>query len=161
MLDADLAAVYGVTTTRLNQQVQRNIKRFPPEFMFQLTKQEFDNLMLQFATSSWGGRRKLPYAFTGHGTVMAASVLNTAAAVQASIYVVKAFVQLRSMVRLYHELEKRMTALENKVGEQGEMMVNILKVLRQFIAEVNEDDNLPEGNKQERKPIGFKRKEGQ
>jgi hypothetical protein len=85
MLDADLAAVYGVSTSRLNEQVKRNLNRFPPEFMFQLTREEFDNLISQNATSSWSGRRKLPFAFTEHGAVMAASVLNTDAAVQASI----------------------------------------------------------------------------
>jgi len=150
MLDADLAEVYGVTTTRLNQQVQRNIKRFPTEFMFQLTKKEFDILMLQFATSRWGGRRKLPYAFTEHGAVMAASVLNTEAAVQASIYVVKAFVQMRNMAAMYQELEQRLSELEAQFGEQGEKIEGILEVIRQFI-------RVGGG---QRRPIGFKRKEG-
>ncbi len=90
MLDMDLAEVYGTTSKRLNEQVRRNIKRFPPEFVFQLTEVEFDDLRSQIATSSWGGRRYLPYDFTEHGAVMAASVLNTEAAVQASIFVVKA-----------------------------------------------------------------------
>jgi len=77
MLDSDLAALYGVTTSRLNEQVKRNIERFPDDFMFQLTKEEFDNLKSQFATSSsgWGGRRKLPYAFTEQGIAMLSSVL--------------------------------------------------------------------------------------
>jgi hypothetical protein len=81
MLDVDLAEVYGTTAKRFNEQVRRNIMRFPTEFMFQLTEEVFANLRLQNATSSWGGRRYLPYAFTEHGAVMAASVLNTEAAV--------------------------------------------------------------------------------
>ena len=87
MLDADLAAIYGVSTTRLNQQVRRNIDRFPKDFAFLLTQEEFANLKLQFATSSsaWGGRRKPPMAFTEHGAVMLASVLNTPTAVHASV----------------------------------------------------------------------------
>ncbi|MEK7255501.1 MAG: ORF6N domain-containing protein [Bacteroidota bacterium] len=91
MLDADLAAVYNVDTKRLNEQVRRNARRFPEEFVFQLTSEEFDNLKSHFATSSWGGKRKLPFAFTEHGAIMAASVLNSDAALQASIFVVKAF----------------------------------------------------------------------
>ncbi len=150
MLDADLAEVYGVTTKRLNQQVKRNIQRFPSAFMFQLTEEEFENLRLQFATSSWGGRRYPPYAFTEHGAVMAASVLNTDAAVQASIFVVKAFVQMRNVVGLYKELEHRLTELEGQFEEQGGKIDGILKVLRRFVKSGGE----------ERKQIGFKSKEG-
>jgi len=82
MLDADLAEIYQVETKRLNEAVKRNIDRFPSEFMFQLTKAEYDNLKSQFATSSWGGRRKLPYAFTEHGVIMLSSVLNSNIATQ-------------------------------------------------------------------------------
>jgi hypothetical protein len=91
MLDADLARIYGVTTARLNQQVKRNLDRFPTDFMFRLTKREFSNLMLQIATSSssYGGRRKLPYVFTEHGAIMLASVLNSPIAVRASLQVVR------------------------------------------------------------------------
>ena len=97
MLDSDLAQLYGVTTARLNQQVQRNLERFPNDFMFQMIKQEFEDLMLQTATSKTGrgGRRKLPYVFTEHGAVMLASVLNSPIAVNASIEVVRAFARLR------------------------------------------------------------------
>ncbi len=94
MLDSDLALLYGVTTTRLNEQVKRNLDRFPPDFMFPLTKEERGSLMSQIAISKGGrgGRRKLPYAFTEHGAVMAANVLNSPVAVRASIIVVRAFV---------------------------------------------------------------------
>src|SRR6266567_7532710 len=97
ILDSDLANIYGVTTARLNQQVNRNLAKFPPDFMFRLTRDEFNSLMLQIATSKKGrgGPRKLPYAFTEHGTVMAANVLNSERAVAMSVYVVRAFVKLR------------------------------------------------------------------
>lgn len=81
MLDSDLAELYGVETRRLNEQVRRNADRFPTDFMFELTAEEFANLKSQFATSSWGGRRKLPLAFTEHGAIMAATVLNSSRAV--------------------------------------------------------------------------------
>ena len=95
MLDSDLAQLYEVETRPLNEQAKRNSGRFPADFMFQLTEQEMDNLKSQFATSSCGGRRKLPLAFTEHGAIMAASVLNSGRAVEMSVYVVRAFVQLR------------------------------------------------------------------
>src|SRR5262249_32247434 len=100
ILDSELAALYGVTTARLNEQVGRNIERFPKDFAFRLTREEFDNLISQFATSRsrWGGRRKLPNVFTEHGAVMAASVLNSPIAVAASIEVVRAFVRLRQII---------------------------------------------------------------
>ena len=83
MLDRDLAALYGVETKRLNEQVKRNIERFPEDFMFRLTETEFDNLKSQNATSSWGGRRNLPYVFTEHGVLMLSSVLNNGLAIYA------------------------------------------------------------------------------
>ena len=85
MLDRDLAELYGVETRRLNEQVKRNLERFPEDFMFQLTPNEFDNLMSQFATSSWGGVRKLPYAFTEQGVAMLSGVLKSTTAVEANI----------------------------------------------------------------------------
>ena len=87
MLDSDLADLYGVTTKRLNEQVKRNIYRFPDDFMFQLTESEFENLKSQFATSSWGGRRTLPYAFTEHGVLMLSSVLNSELAIKVNIQI--------------------------------------------------------------------------
>jgi hypothetical protein len=100
ILDVDLAALYGVTTTRLNEQIKRNQDRFPGDFAFRLTKEEFTILISQFATSSskHGGRRKLPLVFTEHGAIMAANVLNSKRAVQASVPVVRAFVRLRQML---------------------------------------------------------------
>ena len=114
LIDADLAALYGVQTRRLNEQVRRNKARFPEDFIFELTAEEFADLKSQFATSSWGGRRKLPLAFTEHGAIMAATVLNTPRAVEVSVYVVRAFVRLRELVGSHRELATRLDDLEQK-----------------------------------------------
>jgi hypothetical protein len=106
MIDVDLAELYGVPTKRLNQQVQRNRKRFPEDFMFQLTKVEAENLRLQFATSrsSHGGRRSLPYVFTEQGVAMLSSVLNSEQAIEVNITIMRAFVKLRQMLESNEEL---------------------------------------------------------
>jgi hypothetical protein len=114
LLDSDLAALYGVETRRLNEQVRRNRERFPKDFIFELTAEEFANLKSQFATSSWGGRRKLPLAFTEHGAIMAATVLNSPRAVEVSVYVVRAFVRLRELASTHQDLAKRLSELEDK-----------------------------------------------
>lgn len=114
LLDADLATLYGGETRRLNEQVRRNLERFPEDFIFEVSDDEFANLKSHFATSSWGGRRKLPLAFTEHGAIMAASVLKSPRAVEVSVYVVRAFVQLRELVVSNKELALRLDALENK-----------------------------------------------
>jgi ORF6N domain len=128
ILDADLAKISGVTTKRLNEQVKRNSGRFPADFMFRLTAEEAanlrwqnvtdspGNLKSQIATSrSHGGRRKLPYAFTEHGAVMAANVLNSEQAVAMSVYVVRAFVELREVLSSNDELAKKLNDLERKL----------------------------------------------
>ena len=109
-----MAALYGVETRRLNEQVRRNKARFPEDFIFELSAEDFANLKSQFATSSWGGRRKLPLAFTEHGAIMAATVLNTPRAVEVSVYVVRAFVKLRELVGSHRELARRLDDLEQK-----------------------------------------------
>ncbi len=129
MLDADLANLYGVTTKRLNEQVKRNIDRFPDTFMFQLSRSEFDKLKSQFATSSWGGRRKLPNAFTEHGVVMLASVLNSPTAVSASIEVVKAFVRLRQILASNVELARKLEILEKKYDAQFKVVFDAIRQL--------------------------------
>lgn len=135
-LDSDLASIYGVTTARLNQQVKRNTERFPSDFIFQLTKREFDSLMLQIATSngSRGGRRKLPFAFTEHGAIMAANVLNSYKAVQMSVLVVRAFVQIRKNVISYGRLTKRLQELERKVTHHDYDIKEIVEAIRQLMA---------------------------
>ena len=114
LLDADLAALYGVQTRRLNEQVRRNGARFPQDFIFELTAEEFANSKSQSATSSWGGRCKPPMAFTERGAIMAATVLNTPRAVEVSVYVVRAFVRMRELLGSHRELAKRLDELEHK-----------------------------------------------
>ena len=139
LLDAGLAALYGVTTTRLNQQVRRNLRRFPGDFMFQLTTEEHTALMLQNATSKpgRGGRRKIPLAFTEHGAIMAATILNSERAVDMSIYVVRAFVQLRDLLASNKELAKRLDELEaritRKLATHDEAITGMLKTIRELM----------------------------
>ena len=118
MLDAGLASVYGETTARLNQQVKRNQERFPGDFVFQLTSVEYQSLMLQIATSKAGrrGRRKLPYAFTEHGAIMASMVLNAERAVQMSVYVVRAFARMRALLGVRQEWVSALRSLEKELG---------------------------------------------
>lgn len=112
MLDSDLSALYGVETRRLNEQVKRNIERFPDDFMFQLSKDELDNLMSHFATSSWGGVRKLPYAFTEQGIAMLSSVLKSKTAVDVNIRIMRAFVSMRRFLTTNAQLFQRLETIE-------------------------------------------------
>ena len=132
MLDFDLARVYGVTTTRLNQQVTRNAARFPADFMFRLTRTELTNMMSQIATSSsdWGGRRKPPNAFTEHGAVMLASGLNSPRAVQMCIFVVRAFLRLREWVVGQANLAARLADLEKRVGAHDHELKAVIQAIR-------------------------------
>ncbi|HNX37432.1 MAG TPA: ORF6N domain-containing protein [Candidatus Cloacimonadota bacterium] len=144
--DADLARLYEVETKRLNEQVKRNMERFPEDFMFQLSEDEFHVLKSHFATSSWGGRRSLPYVFTEHGAIMAASVLNSPRAVEMSVYVVRAFVNLRAHILQYKELSQKVSELEAKLGKHDENIVAIVNALKL----------LMEPPKAKKKEIGFK-----
>ncbi len=133
MLDSDLAPLYGVTTKRLNEQFRRNRERFPIDFAFKLTAGETTILKSQFATSSleWGGRRKLPNAFTEHGAVMLATVLRSQIAVAASIQVVRAFVQLRGVLASHRELSRRLDELEAKYDGQFRLVFQAIRELMQ------------------------------
>ena len=135
MLDADIARIYGVTTARLNQQVNRNLDRFPADFMFRLTKREFSHLMLQIATSSsaYGGRRKLPYVFTEHGTIMLASVLSSPIAVRASLLVVRAFVRLREILATNKELARKLSELDRRVSGHDEDIRRLVAAIRELM----------------------------
>ena len=157
MLDADLAALYGVSAKRLNEQVRRNLERFPADFVFRLTNQELAILRSQFATSSsdvrrlaWGGRRYAPHAFTEHGAIMAAMVLNSPRATEVSVYVVRAFVQLRDTLVAHKELAKRLDELdariERKLVTHDQTIAGILDAIRALMAP-------PESAKRRR--IGF------
>ena len=145
VLDSDLAQLYEVETKRLNEQVKRNIERFPADFMFELNALEFENLKSQFATSSWGGRRKLPLVFSEHGAIMAASVLNSPRAVQMSVYVVRAFVQLRELTRDHKVLADKLDALERRVSHHDNSLVALIDAIRA----------LTEQPKPVKRPIGF------
>lgn len=138
MLDRDLAALYGVTTKRLNEQVRRNHDRFPKDFMFQLTLEEGQSLKAsrsQIATLKRGQNIKYaPYVFTEHGAVMLASVLNSRIAVEASIQVVRAFVRLRSILNTHKELAEQLDALEQKYEKHDEHFKTVFAALRQLLA---------------------------
>ena len=143
MLDSDLAMIYGVTTKRLNEQLKRNRLRFPPDFAFQLTVQEFRNLKSRIATSSLrsqfgtssshGGKRKLPLVFTEHGALMFASVLNSEIAVQASVRVVRAFVRLREMLAANAQLAAKLQELEPRLDSHDEGIANLFAALKQLL----------------------------
>jgi hypothetical protein len=133
ILDQDLAELYGVETRRLNEQIKRNPERFPIDFMFQLTTKEWANLKSQFATSSWGGRRTTPYAFTEHGAVMAASVLTSPEAVEASVFVVRAFIAMRDALASTQALARKLLELERKVGGHDETIVALVGAIRQLM----------------------------
>lgn len=107
MLDSDLAELYEVPTKRLNEQVKRNMRRFPEDFMFQLTKEEFENLKSQFATSSWGGRRALPYVFTEQGVAMLSSVLHSDLAIDINVAIMRAFIRLREMLSTHKDIARK------------------------------------------------------
>jgi hypothetical protein len=146
ILDADLAQLYGVTTKRLNEQVRRNAGRFPPDFTFQLTAEEAQvvrsqsvtaNLRSQNATSSaasHGGRRYRPYAFTEHGALMAASVLNTPRAIEVSVYVIRAFVKLRELLSTHKELAAKLAELERKVASHDTAIQSLVAAIRQLMS---------------------------
>ncbi len=113
MLDSDLARLYGVDTRRLNEQVKRNLERFPEDFMFQLSKEEVQNLMSQFATSSWGGTRKQPYAFTENGVAMLSSVLRSKTAIEVNIRIIRAFSAMRGFMMSNARVFQRLETLEH------------------------------------------------
>lgn len=140
IVDADLAALYGVPTKRLNEQVRRNAERFPADFMFALSQEEWDALRSQSATLKTGRgqhRKYLPFAFTEHGAIMAATVLNSPRAVEVSIYVVRAFVQLRELLASHKELATRLkeleTRMERKLMTQDQAIAGILDAIRQLM----------------------------
>jgi len=149
ILDSDLAFLYGVETRVLNQAVNRNIDRFPLDFMFQLSKAEFANLKSQFVISSsdWGGRRKLPYAFTEHGAIMVASVLNSEKAVQASVFVVRAFVKMRQLLVPYKEITKKVEQLEKRLQTHDKQIVAIVEAIKLL---------MPPPEQKSKEPFGFR-----
>ena len=149
MLDSDLAELYGVVTGNLNKAVDRNPDRFPEEFAFRLTDDEWRNLIFQIGTSSsWGGRRKVLRVFTEHGAVMLASVLNSSFAVKASIAVVDAFVRIRHVFDVNRELAQKVDELSAQVGDHRKAITVIFRELD--LLTQDREPELP------REPIGFK-----
>lgn len=148
MLDGDLASTYGVATKALNQAIKRNVARFPPDFCFQLSASDLADLKSQTVTSSpaHGGRRKRPWAFTEHGALMAASVLNSPRAVEMSVFVVRAFVRLRAFARGHEGLARHLAALERRVSGHDVELQRVLAALRQLL----------EPPARPRRPIGFR-----
>ena len=147
ILDTDLAALYGVSVKRLNEQIKRNRNRFPADFMFRLKTKEAASLRSHFATSNnrRGGRRYLPYAFTEHGAIMAATVLNSARAVEMSVFVVRAFVRLREMLATNRQLAAKLVELESRLDTHDTSIQNLIEAIRELM--------LPE--EPPRRKIGF------
>jgi hypothetical protein len=147
ILDSDLAELYGVTVKRLNQQVNRNQERFPADFMFQLTSTEDKALRLQIATSKKGrgGRRYLPYAFSEHGAIMAATVLNSARAVEMSVFVVRAFVRMREMLAKNRQLAAKINELDRRLETHDTTIQDIIEAIKELM--------VPEGPS--KRKIGF------
>ncbi len=162
MMDSDLAELYGVSTGRLNEQVKRNIERFPEDFMFQLTDEEWQNLKSQFVTSSddnlksqiaisssenarWGGRRKPPYMFTEQGVAMLSSVLRSEQAINVNIAIMRVFVRIRQFAANYQELLDKIDELQKTDAEQNEHIANIYRIIEELVKPNIENKN----------PIGF------
>lgn len=148
MLDSDLAELYQVSTKSLNQAVKRNLRRFPSDFMFELTKKEFEDLRSQFVTSSSGGRRYLPYVFTEHGVAMLASVLKSDRAVEMSILIIRAFIKLREILASNKDLAHKIEELERDQRMQNKHINSIYKIIERFLEEPIKS----------RGPMGFERK---
>jgi hypothetical protein len=147
ILDTDLAELYGVPVKRLNEQIRRNPRRFPPDFLFTLTRAEYDNLRSQNATSSsvHGGRRYLPHAFSEHGAIMAATVLNSKRAIEMSIYVVRAFVQMRQALVANQHVVSKLAELEARLDIHDVDIQDLVEAIRELLTP------LPANNRR----IGF------
>jgi hypothetical protein len=133
ILGQDLALLYGVTVGALSQAVKRNRNRFPKDFVFQLTAEEFANLKSQFVISSWGGRRAFPYAFTEQGVAMLSSVLKSDRAVKVNIAIMRAFVRLREALETNRELARKFAELEKHVGKHDDEIAAIIDAIRQLM----------------------------
>ena len=172
MINRDLAELYQVTTGNLNKSVQRNIKRFPSDFMFQLTKEEFDqlktNLIFQNGISNWGGTRKLPYAFTEQGPAMLSGISNSDTAIQVNINIMRAFVAMRRLIsnppvdknaELREEMKKFKDYMEEIFADQNDINEDTriqLELINQTLAELQVHQKLSD---KPRRPIGFIRQE--
>jgi len=148
MLDQDLAELYQVPTKRLNEQVKRNIGRFPVDFMFQLTEEEFENLRSQIATSSWGGRRVAPYAFTEHGVLMLSSVLNSERAINVNIQIMRIYTKMRELLLTHKDILLKLEQLERQTLQNADDIQVVFDHLRQLLMPPEQAN---------RRRIGFRR----
>ena len=148
LLDKDLAGLYSIETSNLNKAVKRNPDRFPADFMFQLTRDEFDTLIFHFGTSKKGGTRKLPYAFTELGVAMLSSVLNSKRAVQVNIQIMRTFVALRALLATHKDLARKIDDMERKYDSQFK---TVFEAIRQLLAPPDKP----------KRPIGFRIREPQ
>lgn len=146
MLDKDLAEMYGVELKRLNESVKRNHTRFPADFMFQLSSDEWFHLKSQNSTSSWGGNRKLPYAFTEQGVAMLSSVLNSETAIQVNIEIIRVFTKMKQLLLENKELFLKIEKVEKQLTNHDKDLQNIFTILKKLIS-------IPDSTK--RNPIGF------
>ena len=149
MLDQDLADMYAVETKQLKRQVKRNIERFPKDFMFELTKKEFENLRSQIGTSSWGGTRYMPMAFTEQGIAMLSSVLNSKTAIEVNIRIIRVFTKLKEYALTHKEILLQLAKLEKEVKGNSKDIENIFLVLKELLEKQSKP--TPPRNK-----IGFK-----
>ncbi len=149
LIDSDLAALYCVETKTLKRAVRRNIERFPDDFMFELSLEEFNNLRYQFGTSSWGGSRHLPMVFTEQGVAMLSGILRSPVAVQVNIQIMRVFVKMRKLISNYHELLEKIEAIEANATEQNQHIIRIYEILKELI----------EPSYKNRNPLGYRLKE--
>lgn len=147
MIDTDLAHLYDVETKYLNKAVKRNKLRFPNDFMYQLTRQEFADLKFQIGTSRWGGRRKIPNVFTEQGVAMLSSVLNNDRAIAVNIQIIRAFTKLREMIADHKEIRVKIDAMERKVGQHDQEIKTIFSAIKQLLTPPDKP----------KKKIGFKK----
>lgn len=148
MLDKDLAELYGVLTGNLNKAVKRNIKRFPEDFMFQLTKDEFENLKFQFGISSWGGTRSLPHAFTEQGVAMLSGILNSDRAINVNIQIMRIFTKIREVLTDNLSVKLEIEEIKKKLESQDKNIELVFTYLDELIEK--------QDNPKPRKQIGFK-----
>lgn len=146
MLASDLAALYGVATKRLNEQIKRNSDRFPADFMFRLSEEEWQTLKSHFATSNWGGRRTLPYVFTEHGVLMLSSVLNSERAIKVNVQIMRIYTKLRKLLVTHQDLLIMLNEVESKLNNHDNSIRQIFAYLKELIQE----KDTP------KEPIGFK-----
>ncbi len=156
MLDRDLAELYQVTTGNLNKAVQRNLKRFPDDFMFQLTKQEFDNLIFQIGTSSWGGARKLPYTFTEQGVAMLSGILKSDRAINVNIQIMRVFTTVRKTLADNTELRLLIENIRKKTDNNSKNVEIVFQYLDELLEKQEKLEKKVEKEQIPRKLIGYK-----